>query len=277
MVIGPDQIKIRTAQLPAGSNEDRLVVTASSFAVIDGATSHYKVPGPTGGDYADQLAAALGSELRSTTTESLKTILGRAIDRTITSLDLVPNSSAAPSCTVAIVRIVESELVEALVLGDSTVAFGFRDGSEEFLTDDRLGDLDLPASRDYRDRLRRGSGYDETHRALLSSLQQDQARYRNREGGYWIASTDPSAAEHAIVVARPIEHLRWVVSATDGAADAFDPVGIAWETVAAADSERLSELLVQCHVWEQCVDPTGSIRPRSKQHDDKTVAAFMIA
>ncbi|MGW5109139.1 protein phosphatase 2C domain-containing protein [Nocardia sp. NPDC004123] len=270
-------INIQAAQLPASSDEDRMVVTTDSFAVIDGATTHYEVHGPTGGDYADQLATALDDELRSNTARPLKEVLRRAMKRTIVALDLVPSSSIAPSCTVAIVRASKSGVVDVLVLGDSAVAFGLKDGSVNVLSDTRLDELNLPASREYRTRLREGSGYDPTHRALLSDLQRDQARRRNREGGYWIASTDLSATEHAITVSLPIEELRWVAAATDGAADSIESAGITWEEIGTADSSRIAHLLEQCHNWEQYEDPDGAIRPRSKRHDDKTIAAFRTA
>lgn len=270
-------IRIQAAQLPASSDEDRLVTTSSAIAVLDGATSHYVQQRPSGGDYAGQLGLALEGELESNESKPLGDILEQAIEHTIAALDLRSAATIAPSCTVAIVRIrVTTGMIDALVLGDATVVFGYADGNEEVLTDDRLGNLNLAASDEYRSRLWTGSGYDETHRTLLSSLQQTQARYRNRADGYWIASTDPTAAHHAITVSRPMKRSRWAVAASDGAADSFASAGISWEAVGAADSEQMSNLLRRCHLWEESVDPNGSVRPRSKRHDDKTVVAIRL-
>ncbi|MGY5209393.1 hypothetical protein [Nocardia gipuzkoensis] len=136
-----------------------------------------------------------------------------------------------------------------------------------------MSQLDLPESREYKSRLRRGYGYDDTHRTILGALQQAEQLHRNELDGYWIASTDPLAAHHAVTFTCGAQPLQWVVLATDGAVDGLASVGLSWQQVAtAAGAPELLNLLRQAAEWESGVDPHGLLRPRSKRHDDKTIA-----
>ncbi|SNY81260.1 hypothetical protein SAMN04244553_2847 [Nocardia amikacinitolerans] len=165
-------------------------------------------------------------------------------------------------------------VLELLVLGDSVVVLGFDDGQQRLYTDDRLSDLRLPGADAYRDRMRQGYGFDRTHRKILADLQRDEREHRNVPGGYWIASEDPAAADEAVVVAEDLARVRWVVLATDGVSDVLDAANESWESFAALDACRLEAALARLHRWESESDPTGVVLPRSKQHDDKTVAVL---
>lgn len=177
----------------------------------------------------------------------------------------------------AIVRFQPESSVDLLVLGDCSIAVGRADGSVELITDQRLDGLDLPEAAEYRSRLRSGRGYDGRHRELLAELQRSQQKRRNVAGGYWIPSNYPPAARHALTSTYPQGEVRWLVVATDGAADAITRLGIPWADVAGAAETALVELLEHCHRWESEVDPTGQAAPRSKRHDDKTIATIQLA
>lgn len=125
----------------------------------------------------------------------------------------------------------------------------------------------------YVDRLRAGHGYDDEHRAVLRALQQAQRDRRNRVDGYWIAESDPGAANHAITMTVPRKRISWAVLATDGVSNVIDHNGYNWLAIARADAKRLARLLDALHEWEATVDPDGQRLPRAKQHDDKTLAA----
>ncbi|MFI6364468.1 protein phosphatase 2C domain-containing protein [Nocardia sp. NPDC050630] len=269
---------ICTAQLAAQSDEDHLFVTSAGVVVLDGATSHRSVDGPTGGHYAEELGKTLAEALdRESELTSLVTILEGAIDRTIAALRLERGAQDAPSCTVALVRTQPSDRLDLLLLGDSTIAVGHSDGTTELITDTRLQELGLPAVDQYKSRLLSGAGYDKAHRSILVKLQRAQQCRRNRAGGYWIASTDPAAARHAFTATRSVRTTDWVVLATDGAADCIEAVGAHWRDLAAADDAELASLLHRCHMWEAEVDPNGVERPRAKRHDDKTIAVVRLS
>ncbi|MGY4103591.1 hypothetical protein ACW2Q0_29115 [Nocardia sp. R16R-3T] len=269
--------RIHTAQLAAESDEDHLFVTQSGVAVLDGATSHLSVNGPTGGQYAEELGNALVEALdQENELTSLVAILEGAIDRTIAALQLERGTQEAPSCTVALIRTCPSGRLDLLLLGDSTIAVGNSDGTTELITDTRLQELGLPEADLYKARLLSGGGYDEAHRSILVKLQRAQQYRRNRLGGYWIASTDPAAARHAITATRAAGATDWVALATDGAAECIDAVGARWPDVAASGNSELANLLYRCHIWEAEADPNGVERPRAKRHDDKTIAVVQL-
>lgn len=68
-------------------------------------------------------------------------ILERSIAKAVDALGIEPG--VAPSSTVALVRI-ETDAVDALILGDSSVIVGLRTGDVKVHTDDRLSRLRLP-------------------------------------------------------------------------------------------------------------------------------------
>lgn len=258
-----------SAQVAATSEDDRVIISDDALIVLDGATSH-DPDTPPAGVYVDALAQQL--QQRITSSSDLVRDLSEAIEATTHHLDLRPGN--APSSTVAITRCSPSTL-DILVLGDSSVIVN---GEPEVVhTDSRLDSLELPDVDRYKRRLRRHCGYDDQHRRILSDLQRHERQYRNQSGGYWIAEADPKAAYEAITASYPLRTARWAVLATDGAMDILPALGINWSTVASIpDHETLHELLVRCHNWEATIDPDGSQLPRSKRHDDKTIAILHL-
>ncbi|MFI5535324.1 protein phosphatase 2C domain-containing protein [Nocardia sp. NPDC051900] len=263
-------MEIAIAELPAQTGEDRAVIFETGVVVLDGATSHDPSIPP-----ATRYVDALGRELadRCSRETSLPTALADAIQSAADELDLQPYSS--PSSTVAVVR-VNNDVVELLVLGDSTIVVGCTNGQHDTITDDRLNNLSISEASEYQRRLAKGSGYDETHRRLLQELQRQQRAKRNQHTGYWIAEADPSAAEHAVTLSYPRDAITWAVVTTDGARDTIETLGIEWSEIAAQSPASLHRILARCHEWEAHTDPYGRILPRSKRHDDKTVAVVRL-
>jgi hypothetical protein len=109
-------------------------------------------------------------------------------------------------------------------------------------------------------------------------LQVGQRARCNILGGYWIASANPEAAEHAITLTLPVASLEWIVLATDGAADTTRHLSLDdWDAIASYDQARLSALLQRCQEWEQSADPDGRQFPRAKRHDDKAMATIRVS
>lgn len=254
-----------TAQLPDFEHsDDKVFTTPNAVIVLDGASAFRPVDVP-----ASRYAACLGGHLREALTvdpdRNLAEALADAITATTQELDLARDRS--PSSTVCIVR-ARAEQVDGLVLGDTPVVF-----PSGMVSDDRIDDLDLPERRKYRQRLAAGSGYDDEHKTLLRELQNRQAERRNRDGGYWIAETDPTAASRAVTVQRTTKSDPWAILATDGAFNTMQHLGLNnWPNIAACDHQDLDALLRQCETWEAENDPNGQALPRSKRHDDKAIA-----
>ncbi|WP_433664704.1 PP2C family serine/threonine-protein phosphatase [Nocardia sp. CA-128927] len=262
-------MNIATAQLPAQSGDDRVIVSAHGVVMLDGATT-FDPDMPSASAYVDVLAEELNRRLGSS--QDLRTVLSDAIAATADQLRLEPEH--APTSTVSVLR-TNPGTVDLLVLGDSPIVVG-RNGSADLITDRRMAELNLPESEQYRQRLASGSGYDEHHYNLLRSLQRKQRNHRNQPGGYWIAEADPSAADHALVTNYRLHEIDWVVLATDGASNPLGPLNVSWAEVARMDACGLAQLLTRCQRWETEIDPCGQLQPRSKRHDDKSIAVATL-
>ena len=266
-------MRVQTAQLPCPpQGADRVIITPGAVIVLDGASAF----GPAAispAAYAERLGGDLASAIVADTDAPLSQILAAAISATANALDL--RDDQGPSSTVTIARISSAD-ADLLILGDSYIAYRAAHATT-VLTDDRIDRLNLQQSRRYRDRLAAGSGYDATHSTTLRELQARQRARRNVPGGYWIASADPAAAEHAITHTVPMALLEWIVLATDGAVDTAQYLGLDdWEAIARFNQAELTTLLQRCHDWEANTDPHGRQRPRAKRHDDKAIATVRL-
>ncbi len=267
-------MRVQTAQLPhPPAGADRVVVTPGAVIVVDGASAFAPATvSPTA--YADQLGTEIASALNASPDEPLPKILAMAITATATALNLPGDDG--PSSTVAIARVTDGS-ADLLLLGDSYIVYS-ADSTTTTLTDDRLDHLGLPQARLYRERLAAGSGYGPTHMRTLRELQAGQRARRNVPGGYWIASADPEAAMHAVILTLPAASLEWIVLATDGAAETARHLRLDdWNAIARSDQARLSALLQHCHEWEESADPDGRQFPRAKRHDDKAIATICLS
>lgn len=258
------------ASLPGakGPGQDRFATTPNGLVVLDGATAI--APGvPPAEQYVDALLDALQDGLSST--DDLQTVIAKAIAAVSDKLDLTPGDG--PSSTIALLRWADSA-VDAAVLGDSTIVLGTQDGREVRLCDDRLEAI-APAQRQtYRERLERGSGFDEIHRRILVEIQNEERRARNTDYGYWIAEAASEAGHHATARRFAVDDLRWAVLATDGAQRAIDHLHLPWPDIVARRDDELLALLHDLQRWEAQEDPDGQRLQRAKRHDDKTVATW---
>lgn len=260
-------MRTASAQIPKGGGEDRVHTTAEAVILLDGASA-FRPATVTPGAYVDALGAHILARVSSV--DDLRVILGDAIAATARELELTPGNS--PSSTVAIIRMTMDE-VECLVLGDSLIVL-----PGQSVIDNRLDQVSRPQRERYLARLKAGHGYDQEHRDMLRQLQAEQASHRNQPGGYWIAESDPAAADHATIVRRPVPSTPWAILASDGAYKPMSHLGLAdWPNLQAADSEQLNRILGECQRWEDEVDPRGVEYPRAKQHDDKSLAVAKLS
>ncbi|MGW5791001.1 hypothetical protein ACWEV3_10385 [Saccharopolyspora sp. NPDC003752] len=262
-----DRISATTAQLPAFTeSDDKVFTTSNAVIVLDGASAFRPIP-VSASAYATTLGGELRRSLEEQPTSDLPSLLAGAIRSTTSRLNLVAGDS--PSSTVAIVRQRE-DAVDSLVLGDTAIIF-----PDEVISDERIDALNLVERRQYQERLADGYGYDEVHKRLLRELQDQQVKYRNRRGGYWIAEADPAAADHAITSVRHVRATPWAILATDGAFNTLSHMGLDnWGEVATGDEAALAMLLEQSRQWEAITDPDGQAFPRAKRHDDKAIVTI---
>ncbi|GAA6525082.1 hypothetical protein IDVR_08770 [Intrasporangium sp. DVR] len=263
----PVTITAATRKGSGRTNQDRYIIGPNFAAVLDGASNFSEEnPQHDGGWYAETLAAKLRKLLAAQPDGALPEIVGRAIESVATEHDLRSNSS--PTSTIALARW-DDEQAEVYVLGDSTVAIIHPDGREDVYSDHRLASIGEDVRRAYRERLAAGSGFDDQHLQLLASLQAEQARWRNREDGYWIAGATSAAASRGIVQSLKWPDVSRIAIASDGAAAAVSKYRLfpSWAVLAGLDAQ---EVLVAVEAHES-LDGDGTAWPRSKRHDDKTL------
>lgn len=251
MIKVAEQAGVGLDGLPRPS-EDVVVTLDNAVLLLDGATSPSPEL-PTGGWYADRLAARLTTGLRENPLADLRNLLSDSIAAVAEAHGL--RVGASPSSTVAIVRWTENR-VDGLVLADSPiVAFG-RGGTEP-LADHRLA-------------LLRADGRLNT-RAEAHAL-------RNAPDGFWVAEADPGAASHALIQSWARDSLEAVLLASDGVTVGVDDYGLFdWpQVLKTARREGPLAVLEEVRAAETG-DPHGKRWPRVKRHDDQALALIDFA
>jgi hypothetical protein len=228
-------------------NEDFVLVGNDFVIVLDGASP---VPGLENGCIHDvpwlvrQLGLRLAEGLATPSTWSLSAILERAIqqvcDAHADTCDLKdPNS---PSSTVALLRL-HGDRIDYLALADSSVVLHLADGGVLPITDDRLDHLD-----DYS----------------VAGI----GAVRNTPEGFWVASTRPEAARHAVAgsVSLAVQPVQAAAVLTDGAATLVERHKQSWEDVFRILETGPVELVRRT----RDADEAGGGASRGKRHDDAT-------
>jgi hypothetical protein len=237
--------------------------------VLDGASQAASTQ-RSGGWLADTLGAYIRDRLAEAPAVDLQDVLAEAIAATAHRHALAPGRS--PSTTVSIARWDGTHL-DVLVLGDSPVIAVTHDGCVLETRDNRLAEV----GRSERRALRKAAGLGSDHPDVFQALLDAQRLHRNQPGGYWIAEAEPRAAAHAIRARWRLDDLNVVMVMTDGLANGVDRYGIptTWQTAAELACQDPARLLQIVHDAEES-DPSGDRWPRSKRHDDKTIAVVQF-
>ncbi|WP_308209192.1 protein phosphatase 2C domain-containing protein [Actinoallomurus purpureus] len=254
-------------------NEDFVAASNDVVVLLDGAGT------PTGTEsgcshgvawYARQLGAQLLIEAsvtpRRPLTEALAVGINRVRDMHADTCDLT--HPGTPSATAIAVRRNGRDL-EYLVLADSVLVLDVLDGAPTVVTDDRLAQTSRTL-RSEMDALPTGSP---EHAKALRSYTESLASYRNTEGGFWVANTDPAAATHALTGSLPADTVRAAALLSDGASRLVDRFGLTdWtDTLKLLGEEGPAELIRRVRVAEDS-DPHGERWPRGKANDDASAA-----
>lgn len=265
------RVTFATEAAPGRPNEDFVAATSSAAVLLDGAGT------PAGSDSGCShgvawLSRTLGSNLLTSMTQgagTLAELLAHGI-KTVTSLhdgtcDL--NHPGSPSATVIMLRHTH-EVLEWLVLADSVLVLDVVDAAEPIvICDDREAQVGA-LHRAEMDAL--ASGTDEhvsAHRRYVETLRS----YRNRDGGFWVAATDPLAADQALTGSMPADQIRAAALLSDGASRLVDRFHLAdWrQALDILDQHGPAELIHQVRTAEHS-DLHGHRWPRGKTLDDAT-------
>ncbi len=257
----------------ADPNEDFIGATPQTIVVLDGAGV------PSGMEtgcrhgtpwYVTQLGAAMLHRSLTRLDQTLIDMLAEAIEEVSTlHADLCDLAHpGTPSAAVALLR-ERRDIVEHLVLADCTIVLDRISGIEAISDDriDHVAPVERAVLRQYPTSLSPRSA------EPLSRLVSAQRERRNRPGGFWVASSDPSAAHQAIIGSTPQEQLRCAAVMTDGAACLVDHFQLAtWSEFLAVLERQGPSALIDRVRDAEASDPEGQRWRRSKQHDDASIA-----
>lgn len=271
---------VSLATAPASAdrpNEDFAAADADTVVLLDGAGT------PAGSDsgcihgvswFTRRLGAQLLIESGDTPRRPLPECLARAINQVHSlhedTCDLT--HAGSPSATVIAVRRNGDDL-EYLVLADSVLLLDREDTSPLVVTDDS----EARVGREHRKAMDALPTSSPEHKAALRQYVETLRSYRNTDGGFWVASSDPAAATHALTGAVPVATLRAVALLSDGASRIVDRFGLAdWTDVLKLLAEEgPGELIRRLRAAEDS-DPHGERWPRGKAKDDATAAYCRI-
>jgi hypothetical protein len=106
-----------------------------------------------------------------------------------------------------------------------------------------------------------------------TSRSTQQRRHRNQPDGFWVASTDPAAAQHALTDTIPRGGLQRTAVLSDGATRLVDRFGLLdWPGFLAVLAEQGPDAIIQQVRAAEDSDPDGRRWPRGKRHDDASAA-----
>ncbi|MCC0580211.1 protein phosphatase 2C domain-containing protein [Streptomyces californicus] len=252
-------------------NEDFAAAAPGAAVLLDGAGVAGAETGCSHGVawFSATLGGLLLSGVTSRPTRPLTDCLAGAIDRVRRlhggTCDLVHRAS--PTSTVVAVR-VGAEVVEYLVLGDSTLLLADKGGAVTAVSDRRLDEVGRQL-RGTLDSLPTGTP---EHARALAEYRDALTGRRNRPDGFWIAGPDSSAAEHAFAGTLPRSALASVTLLSDGATRLVDRFELAsWREALDVINSSGPEELIRSVRAAEADDPDGRRWPRGKAHDDATV------
>jgi hypothetical protein len=267
------QVTLASRRSPdATTNEDFIAATTSAVVVIDGASVP---PGLATGCvhgtawFAGRLGVQLLGLLTTQADHSPGDSLAQAISDVATlhadTCDL--DHPGSPSATVAILR-EQPETIDYLVLGDTTILLEQPAGIR-VVTDDRLEQV---ASVQHGAMHQHATGTAD-HDRSFAELVTEQRRHRNHPDGFWVASTDPAAAQHALTDSITRDGLHQAAVLSDGATRLVDRFSLLdWQNFLNLLAEQGPDAIIQQVRAAECSDPDGQRWPRGKRHDDASAA-----
>jgi Protein phosphatase 2C len=255
-------------------NEDAYLCLDDLVVVADGATA---LPSLRNGCvhgsrwYARQLVAHAALAHTGSPELPLTDVLGEAI-RSTTAAHAGTCDTAhpgTPSATVVMLRS-RPDSLQWLVLGDATIALEEMGGDVQVVSDRRIGN----SSKAERFAVLTGDSTDGHHSERVAALSNAQRRFRNVDGGFWIAAADPEAAYHAYAGEQLVPaRTSWRAALmTDGASAAVDTYELT-DWLGALDALAKtgpSDFLATIRAIET-TDPDLVSYPRMKVSDDATV------
>jgi Protein phosphatase 2C len=266
------QVTVATTAASDAPNEDFFAVTPSAVVLLDGAGIPAGVEsGCVHGVawFVRRLGTQLVELLAVESHQSLTDALGQAI-REVAAMHgdtCDPEHAGSPSATVVMLR-EHPDTVDYLVLADSSIVLELTTQEDLMVvTDDR----EAHVAKTHRRALHAQATGSVLQKQRLAELATELQHYRNRAGGFWVASANPEAAKHALTGTVPRADLCRAALMSDGATRIADRFHLlTWrDALDLMERQGPGELLraVRDAEWR---DPEGQRWPRGKLHDDAT-------
>lgn len=271
------QVSVASAQGVGAANEDTVLASPTGVVVLDGLSAPQDLPmGCVHGTpwFVRQLGTQLINLIGDSTVplrEALRSAISKVNDLHHGSCTL--DQEAVPASTVVMIR-ERGNVLDYLVLSDNVLVLDLGGDGIRTVTDKRVEEV---AGKEMRAALQGPTGTAE-HAARVSALVAVQRRLRNRPGGYWVAATDPAAADEATTGSVSLTQVRQAALLTDGASRLVDSFGaLSWEQLLdLLRTEGPTALLDRTRKVELS-DPVGERWPRFKQSDDATAAYVRVS
>ena len=271
------QVTLASRRSPeAASNEDFIGATTGVVVVVDGASVPSGLATGCGHGTAwfarrlgTQLLTLLSTEADYSPADSLAQAITDVAGLHSDTCDL--GHPGSPSATVAILR-EQPEAIDYLVLGDTTILLEEPAGIR-VVTDDRLENV---AAAQHGAMHQHATGTAD-HDRSFAELVTEQRRHRNHPDGFWVASTDPAAAQHALADTVPRGGLQRAAVLSDGATRLVDRFGLLdWPGFLEVLAEQGPDAIIQQVRGAEDGDPDGRRWPRGKRHDDASAACCRL-
>ncbi|MER7731174.1 hypothetical protein ABTX80_09875 [Streptomyces erythrochromogenes] len=263
------QVSVATQAGGTAPNEDWVAGTPTLAVVLDGLSTAGLATGCRHGVpwYVAQLGGHLVAAL-SGGERGLAEGLAEALERVALQhpgCDL--KNPGTPSATVAILR-ERSDAFDHLVLADSPVVLEGPAGVT-VLTDLRVDEV----CQDLRAETEQFQTGTEEHRASVARLVAAQREIRNTDQGYWVASSAPEAAVHALTGTVDAAAVRSAAVMSDGVSRLVTEYQMAtWREVFDGLREGGPAAMIHRVREVEATDPHGRRWPRYKAGDDAAMA-----
>ncbi|OEJ22519.1 UTRA domain-containing protein [Streptomyces subrutilus] len=270
------QVSMASTQGVGTANEDTVHVSPTGVVVLDGLSAPKDLPmGCIHGTpwFVRQLGTCLINLIGDHAVllrEALRSAISEVNDlhRDTCALD----QEAVPASTVVMIR-ERGNVLDYLVLSDNVLVLDLGDEGIRTITDKRVEEV---AGEEMEAALQGPTGTPE-HAARVSALVTVQRHLRNRPGGYWVAATDPAAADEAITGSVDLAQVRQAALLTDGASRLVDSFGaLSWEQLLDLLRVEGPAALIARTREVELADPAGERWPRFKRSDDATAAYARI-
>jgi hypothetical protein len=271
------QVTVASTQGVGAANEDTVHVSPTGVVVLDGLSAPKDLPmGCIHGTpwFVRQLGTRLVNLIGDNSLslrEALRSAIAEVNGLHGNTCDLA--QEAVPASTVVMIR-ERADVLDYLVLSDNVLVLDLGDEGIETVTDKRVEDV---AADELRAALQGPTGTSE-HAARVSELVSAQRRLRNRPGGYWVASTNPDAADEAITGTVALAKVQQAALLTDGASRLVDTFGaLTWSQLLDVLRVEGPAALIGRTREAELADPAGERWPRFKRSDDATAAYVRIS